>query len=434
MTESRELYDHQKKALEFLSPEGGYLAFEQGLGKTLTAIRYAEKHWATRVLVVCPAVAIGVWENELLEAGHAPLIPQGTRKEKAEFIAGSGGGYLVLNYEALIELAVERAVSKWMPDLIIIDEAQKIKTATAKRSKVLHRLGKDTTVLALSGTPITKNLLDLYSQYKTIDPDIWGGVSWTRFKQRYGVWGGYGGYELVGYQNQDELLKKIEPYTLVARKEDTLDLPSKTHVTVPVPLDPASWRDYVAMARDGVARDWVTATPLEKALRLSQITGEAKVEATVDFVNGIVDGDDSVVVYFRFLKDGERLSDLLGVPALTGGTGALARTRMVEDFQAGRLPIFLSQITAGSTAITLTRASHMVYHSLSYAYEDWAQSQDRIHRIGQYHPCTYYYMVSTGPKHGISIDTLVLNVLESKGDVASVVTHNPDLLLVKETE
>ena len=74
----------------------------------------------------------------------------------------------------------------------------------------------------------------------------------------------------------------------------------------------------------------------------------------------------------------------------------------------------------------------MVYHSLSYAYEDWAQSQDRIHRIGQYHPCTYYYMVSTGPMGGKTIDHLVLDTLNHKEDVAGLITRDPTLLLPEE--
>lgn len=421
---SRELFLHQREALEKLPPKGGYLAFEQGLGKTLTAITYAEQHNFARVLVVCPAVAIGVWEDELED--RPVTVPTGTRKEKAQQIEG---GWIILNYEALLEPELEKAVAKWDPDLIIIDEAQKIKSATAKRSKVLHRLGKTRAVLALSGTPITKNLLDLYSQYKAIDPDLWDGQSWTRFKQHYAVWGGYGGYELISYQNTDKLKAKIAPLTVVARKEDTLDLPRKTFQRIPVPLTGTDYSDYRTMATTGVLGEWVTTTPLEKALRLSQISGRAKVGATVQFVQDLLEAGEQVVVYFRFRDEGDALARALGVPQLTGDTPVGDRRRMVDAFQNGDSAIFLSQITAGSTAITLTAASHMVYHSLSYAYEDWAQSQDRIHRIGQDYPCNYYYMTAVGPKSGITIDQLVLDSLQRKEDVASLITADPDLLL-----
>ena len=84
------------------------------------------------------------------------------------------------------------------------------------------------------------------------------------------------------------------------------------------------------------------------------------------------------------------------------------------------------------SSITLTSASHMVYHSLSYAYEDWAQSQDRIHRIGQADPCFYYYMTAVGPLGGALVDQLVLNSIATKDDLAGVITRDPSLLLPKE--
>ena len=430
------LYEHQEYALQNLPSRGGYLAFEQGLGKTITAILYAEKHGYQKVLVVSPAIVLGVWDDELVLLDHH--LPTGSRVEKAQqiwnYVPVPHVHYCVVNYEALVSKEVEAAINKWDPDLIIIDEAQKIKNATAKRSKVLHRLTKERSALLLSGTPITKNLLDLYSQYKTINPAIWDDMTWTKFKQTYAIMGGFNGYEVIGYRDVDDMKERIKPHTIVARKEDTLDLPTKTHQLVPVGLSPAGWRDYRDMARDGVAREWVTTTPLEKALRLSQISGMDKLATTSEFVKTLAyDSDESVVVYFRYLAEGDALSTGLDVPVLTGATTLADRRSMVRDFQDGSLPIFLSQVQAGSTGITLTRASNMVYHSLSYAYEDWAQSQDRIHRIGQDTPVNYYYIVAQGPKGGILIDQLLLNSLNGKEDLAGTITRDPALLIPKET-
>ena len=427
---TRELYRHQTRGLDAIPATGGYLAFEQGLGKTLTAIRFVEKHSYRSVLVICPAVAIGVWENELdLEGVRGVSAPHGSRVQKATQIDGH---IVILNYEALLEPAVERAIQRWNPSLVIVDEAQKIKTSSAKRSRVVHRLTKDRPALLLSGTPITKNLLDLYSQYKAVDPGIWDNINWTKFKNRYAIMGGYLNYEVVGYRDTEDMKARIAPYTVVARKENTLDLPTKTHTIVPVTLGSSDWGSYRQMAREGVADGWVTSNPLEKALRLSQISGRAKLDATAAFVRDIRENGEAVVVYFRFRAEGDALAELLGVPQLNGDTKSAVRTQMVEDFQNGTGKIFLAQVTAGSTAITLTAASHMVYHSLSYAYEDWAQSQDRIHRIGQDNPCFYYYMTAVGPKGGILIDQLVLNTLNDKDDLAGVITKDPALLLPKE--
>jgi SNF2 family DNA or RNA helicase len=427
---TRELYRHQARGLDALPATGGYLAFEQGLGKTVTAIRFAQAHGYATTLIICPAVAIGVWLAELdLEGIRGVSAPHGTRVDKATQIGAIRGQYCILNYEALLEPAVERAIQRWNPSLVIVDEAQKIKTSSAKRSRVVHRLTRDRPALLLSGTPITKNLLDLYSQYKAVDPGIWDNVTWTKFKQRYAIMGGYLNYEVIGYRDTEDMKARIAPYTVVARKENTLDLPTKTHTIVPVTLGSSDWTSYSQMAREGVADGWVTSNPLEKALRLSQISGRAKLDATAAFVRDIREAGEPVVVYFRFRAEGSALEELLGVPQLTGDTKAEVRTQMVEDFQNGTGKIFLSQVAAGSTAITLTAASHMVYHSLSYAYEDWAQSQDRIHRIGQDNPCFYYYMSGVGPKGGQLIDGLVLNSLNSKEDLAGIITRDPALLL-----
>jgi superfamily II DNA or RNA helicase len=430
----RQLYDHQDRALRKLPANGGYLAFEQGLGKTLTAIAYAKQWGYHTVVVVAPAVAVSVWERELDEEGITAVVPTGTRKQKATQLAPRMG-WTVLNYEATLEPAVEQRLKKVLRPsgtLLILDEAHKVKNSSARRSRVAHRLGREASALLLSGTPITRNLLDLYSQYKVIDPDIWGGLSWTKFRLHYGVWGGYGNYQLVGYHDTDALKEKIAPWTVVARKEDTLDLPLKTFQTVPVAFSTESWKQYSLMMKEGANDEWVTTNPLEKALRLAQISGRAKVEATYQLAREFREMGTQTVIYARFLDELAALSEALDVPALTGSTSMADRAIMVEQFQSGELDIFLSQIQAGSVGITLTAASHMIYHSLSFAYEDFAQSQDRIHRIGQDQPCTYYYMTTVGPRKGITIDGTVLNALSNKEDVAAMITADPTLLLMED--
>lgn len=424
----RRLYSHQLRALRELPKRGGYLAFEMGLGKTFTAIEYAYKHGHSRVLVICPAVALGVWADELKQEEEPYYLPTGSRKEKAIQVTDAERGYMLLNYEAIIETAVERAINKWNPTLIIVDEAHKIKSATAKRSKVVHRLTKEREALLLSGTPIANNLLDLYSQYKAIDPLIWGGISWTKFKNQYGIWGGYQNYQLIGIRGADELLKIIEPWTVVARKEDVLDLPDKLFTRVPVPFE-HGFNEYRRMAATGVNSEHVTHNPLEKSLRLHQLAGRAKIDATVQLVESLVEQGEQVAVYAMYRDELEQLSKRLKVESLTGDTSADRRSAMTQEFQQGKEKIFLSQIVAGSTAITLTAASHMVYHSTSWSYVDFAQSQDRIHRIGTKNIVNYYLMVARGPKGGKLIDEKILKALENKQDFADEVMKNPDLLL-----
>jgi SNF2 family DNA or RNA helicase len=404
---------------------------EPGTGKTLTAITAANEIDAERILVVCPVSAIGVWEHELFEERQFAFIPEGTRTEKS-WVIENAGRWLILNYEALLSPAVEKAVQKWGPSLVIIDESHKIKTATARRSRVLHRLTKGRRTFLLSGTPITRNLLDLYSQYKAIDPGIWDNKPWTKFRYRYARYGGYMNKEIIGYQNVAELKRRIRTYSFILRKEDALELPPWIDQIVPVRLSPVEWKRYTDLVDGGLWGDKPVKNPLERALRLQQLVGRFKHEATVDTVRELLEADQKVLVFYRFRDEGKALARALFPTIgyeLHGDVPAKARTERVAAFQAHDGPaVFLAQISAGSVAISLTAASEVVYHSLSWAYEDYVQSRDRVHRIGQDRPVTYRHMVAVGHEHQRTIDSLVLRALQTKKDVAAMIVADPSLL------
>lgn len=435
----RKLYPYQQRGLEKLlaNEEGGALLYEPGLGKTITAIRALAELDAPYAVVVCPVVALGVWRDELALEGQSVLVPEGTRKQKAEQIRGNAfDRFIVVNYEALLEKDVLDALIEWNPEVLIVDEAHKIKTPTAKRSKAIHKLSKGRRTWLLTGTPITRNLLDLYSMYKAIDPGIWEDESWTRFKQRYGIFGGFEGREVIGIRDQDKLLKKIEPFSVAARKEDVLDLPKRRSQRVPVYLSGADWKQYSTLAHTGVLAEkgWVTDNPLTKALRLQQLVGEFKVPYTVERIEEILDAGKKVVVFYRFRAEGVALREALNTKSvyeIHGGTPTWQRDSYVKSFQLLEGPsVFLGQIQAASTAITLTAAHEAIYHSMTFSYEDAVQSRDRIYRIGQTHPVRYQHVVAVGPQGGKLIDDLVLDALSKKQDFASAVMAEPAILEV----
>lgn len=431
----RSLYKYQERTVDILNkhPKGGAAWLEPGLGKTLTAIRAAGP--TERVLVVCPVSAIGVWEDELEQDEiYWYVAPEGTRAEKAETVAGAGDWWIILNYEALLDKKVEKAIKSWNPGLVIIDESHKIKTVTAKRSRAVHRICEGRRTYLLSGTPITRNLLDLYSQYKAIDPDIWDGQTWTNFRYKYARYGGYLNKEVVGYRNVDELKDRVRPYSIVLRKDDVLDLPPKTDQRIPTHLTAAQWEAYQDLADGGLWEGEPVLNPLERALRLQQFTGRAKIGTTVDVVAELLEADQKVVVFYRFREEGKRLeaSPLSGqvVAHLHGDVPAKRRTEMVRAFQETSGPgVFLAQVSAGATAITLTASSEVVYHSLTWAFEDYFQSRDRVYRIGQRRGVTYRHILATGPGSERTIDKLVLDALQTKQDVAAMITADPSLIV-----
>lgn len=436
----RDLYGYQAKAIKKIlaHPTGGALLFEPGLGKTLTTIRAVQQTSAERMVVIGPVSAIGVWADELDTEGERVFVPSGSGKKKAQQISEVSEGWIILNYEALLNKDVEKAVRNYHADVVVLDEAHYIKNPAAKRSRAVHRISEGRRTLLLTGTPIVKNLLDLYSMYKAIDPEIWDGVTWTKFKQRYAVFGGFEGREVVGFRDTDDMQRRIRPFSVAATKDKALDLPPTRNQRVPVRLDGKAWKTYRDMAQEGVAIindiEVVTTNPLTKALRLAQITGAVKVPYTVERINELLDAGQKVVVFHRFLAEGRAILEKLDTKRVywvRGATPQIDRASYIKSFQEIPGPaVFLGQIQATSTAVTLTAASEVIFHSQGFSYAEAVQARDRVYRVGQEKPVRYQYMIATGPNGGKLIDDAILAALDEKQDFASMVMHNPAILEV----
>lgn len=182
------LYEHQQKAYEFAlgileHGKGLSILADMGTGKSLMTIAITgtlvQEQKVNRMLVVCPKSIVGVWEEEFRKFAdyrYALMVLDGTlAKKKAAFgyMSGDALQVIVVNYESCWRL--EKEIVKWHPDLIVCDESSKIKNPTTSQSKALHRLGKLTKFnIILTGTPITNNPLDIFSQYKFLDENNGG--------------------------------------------------------------------------------------------------------------------------------------------------------------------------------------------------------------------------------------------------------------------
>lgn len=208
-------YDHQRKEINRLWSRGSdWMTWDPGTGKTKTLVDYSQVLYAKlgrplRVLIVAPINALGVWPDQI-RRHKAPDVewhliePSGPIERKAHYIYDwikeawhrepEGITALILNYDAIIRRnkvwSMMKVLEEYSADLLILDECHKIKNPTSLRAKACHQLAaRIPKVVAMTGTPIGKNLLDVYSQVKVIDPDVWkidGKVmTWTAFKQRY---------------------------------------------------------------------------------------------------------------------------------------------------------------------------------------------------------------------------------------------------------
>ncbi|MDE8725960.1 DEAD/DEAH box helicase [Ruminococcus bromii] len=428
-----------------LNSRGAALLMEMGTGKSLTAIAItgalSQAGRIRRVLIVAPLSILGVWEEEFQKFAAFPYalaVLSGSSAKKLDTLRHMNGTALqvvVVNYESAWRL--EKALTAWHPDLIIADEGHKIKTHNIAASKAMHRMGtKASYRLLLTGTVITNKAIDVFSQYKFLNPAIYGN-SFYAFRNRYFDMVGYGNHTPVLKKSMEsELTEKLHSISYRATKAECLDLPETTDMIRQIELEPAALRIYRGLVKESYAElagGEVTATNiLTRLLRLSQLTGgflgndetaaveqvsAAKLSALEDILDGAVAEGKKLVIIARFIPEIKAICKLLekrglGYSCITGEVKN--RDEQVARFQnEPEVMAFVGQIATAGLGITLTAASTMVFYSLDYSMSNFEQTKARIHRVGQRMPCTYLYLVARG-----TVDEKVLAALESKADLA----------------
>lgn len=428
-----------------LRSQGAALLMEMGTGKSLTAIAItgalSQAGRIRRVLIVAPLSILGVWEEEFQKFAAFPYalaVLSGSSAKKLDTLrhmTGTALQVVVVNYESAWRL--EKALTAWHPDLIIADEGHKIKTHNIAASKAMHRMGaKASYRLLLTGTVITNKAIDVFSQYKFLNPAIYGN-SFYAFRNRYFDMVGYGNHTPVLKKSMEgELTEKLHSISYRATKAECLDLPETTDVIRQIELEPAALRIYRGLVKESyaeLASGEVTATNiLTRLLRLSQLTGgflgndetaaveqvsAAKLSALEDILDGAMAEGKKLVIIARFIPEIRAICKLLekrglGYSCITGEVKN--RDEQVARFQKEpEVMAFVGQIATAGLGITLTAASTMVFYSLDYSMSNFEQTKARIHRVGQRMPCTYLYLVARG-----TVDEKVLAALESKADLA----------------
>ena len=394
-----------------------------------------------RVLIVAPLSILGVWQDEFnnfADFDYNLAVLTGTSAKKIDTLRHLNGSALqvaVINYESAWRL--EKELTAWNPDLIIADEGHKIKTHNISASKAMHRLGARARYrLLLTGTPVTNKAIDVFSQYKFLNPAIFG-QSFYAFRNRYFDMVGYGNHTPVLKKSMErELTEKIHSIAYRATKAECLDLPETTDIIRKVELEPQAMLLYRNLVKDSYAElseGEVTITNvLTKLLRLSQLTGgvlgsddsskaeqvsTAKLKVLEDIIDSALEENKKLVVIARFIPEINaicRMLDKKGVrySLLTGSVKD--RDEQVAQFQNyPDVPVFVGQIATAGLGITLTAASTMVFYSLDYSMSNFEQTKARIHRAGQRVPCTYIYLTAAG-----TVDEKVLKALKNKANLA----------------
>ena len=462
-------FDHQRKALEdSWSAEFHAYFMEMGTGKTKVAIDNIallyERGDINSALIVAPK---GVYDNWV--QGEIPIhlpdrierkvlrwVPSTTKKfqsELEEFINEPFDGLklFVMNVEAFSSSKGTKAAGTFLfknkENMTIVDESTTIKNRKAQRTKNLMLLTKYSKYRRiLTGSPVTKSPLDLFSQCNFLDERSLGFNSFFAFQSRYAVvqkrvMGARSFQEITGYRRLDELNEKLFNFSTRVLKQDCLDLPEKIYVRRQVPLSDEQAKVYLQMKKLALAKSEngqlaTTESVLTQIMRLQQICcgffqpDEGPIQPLknnrLNELTGITDElSGKAIIWASYTHDIQQIAEALtqkfgsnSVALYYGQTPQDERQEIVREFQDpnSSLRFFVGQPKTGGYGITLTAANTVIYYSNSYDLEIRLQSEDRAHRIGQKNPVTYIDLVSPD-----TIDEKVLGALRSKIDLAGQV-------------
>lgn len=461
-------YEHQVNALDRSINRNAYAFFaEMGAGKSKMLIdTIANLHIRGEIdfaLIIAPKGVYRNWTNKEIPDHFPDDVPHRVirwvstpnKKQQAEMRsikeAFDGLTIFVMNVEAFSTVK-GKAAGEWMSKalgprgLVGIDESTTIKNHKAKRTKALMEIGSGFKYRRImTGSPITKEPMDIYAQAAFLGPRLLGYDSYYAFQGRYAItqkrtMGSHSFQQIVGYRNLDELTAKIDTFSYRVLKEDCLDLPAKTYTARYITLTKEQRQMYEQLRQEGFLMmeggDMVS-TPqvITLMLRLQQVmSGHLMTDdgELLTFPSGRLDAlkevaaetSGKIIIFSRFRHDIKQIQEALNKEygegaAVTyfGDTSVEERELAVKNFQDpdSEVRFFISNKT-GAYGITLTEASTVVYYSNDYDLETRIQSEDRAHRIGQKNPVTYIDLVAEG-----TIDEKIVANLRSKIDMSAKV-------------
>jgi superfamily II DNA or RNA helicase len=425
---------------------GACLADDMGLGKTLQALAVLlARAGAGPALVVAPTSLMGNWRAEARRFAPSLVVnvyaeggAPGARRSAIE--SAAAGQVLLVSYPMLQIDAEAFAAGDWAT--LVLDEAQAIKNAAAKRSQAVFALRAGFR-LALSGTPIENRLAELWSIMRAVNPGLLGSAA--RFAERFA-----GPIERQGDKHAHKQLRRlIAPFVLRRTKAQVLDdLPPRTELVLRVQPDDAEAAHYEALRRDaliaaersleGDAPGQAHLNVLAGLTRLRRAacdprlvsphlsTQGAKVQAFAELATELVANGHKALVFSQFVDFLTLLRaplDAAGIAYqyLDGSTPTAERTRRVDAFQAGEGELFLISLKAGGFGLNLTVADYVVIADPWWnpAVED--QASGRAHRIGQQRPVTVYRLVNQG-----TLEEKILTLHRDKRELAEALLDNAD--------
>ena len=455
-------FSHQIDGVRFgLNKKKFLLCDDQGLGKTFQIINWVgcleKTDTINKVLIVCGVNSLKYnWQSEISIHSDEKGWVLGTRYRKTTGKAYEGSTkdkledldnlpdcrYIITNIESLRAGAEKISKSKYhFPiaeklqelckngtiSVIAFDEVHRSKEPTSLQSRAMINV-QAKYMVAMSGTPLMNNPLDLYFPMKWLGYE---NHSFYQFKQHYCKLGGWGGSQVVGYKNLEEIRAMMEQIMLRRLKTEVLDLPEKIRKIEYVDMTPKQnqiYKEVYAGVMSDLQKIKFSNNPLSMMIRLRQATGwtgilsntiqeSAKMERMVELVQEIVESGQKAIIFSNWESMTEVAKEKLksyNPTYITGATKADERMKEVEIFQTDdKCKVIIGTIGAMGTGLTLTAAQNVIFLDSPWNMALKAQAEDRAHRIGTKGTVSVITLCCRD-----TIDERIEELVEKKGQIA----------------
>jgi len=458
-------YAHQMTALEKSWNRETFAYFmEMGTGKTKVLIdnlaMLYDKGKVNGALIIAPKGVVGTWYNNEIPTHLPDHIKHETvlwkaaitkkQQEKLDtlFQPGEDLHILIMNVEAFSTTKGVNFAHKFLSShrsLMAIDESTTIKNPTAKRTKNILKLAESAVYRRImTGSPVTKNPLDLYTQCDFLSPWLLDFTSYYAFRNRYAEMKtlhmhGRQVQVVNGFKNLGELSDKLKDFSYRVLKDDCLDLPDKIFIKREIQLSPDQRRLYDQMKKEAIAilkgKQSTTVNTLTQLMRLQQITcGHFTADdgATQPIPNNRItelmdvleETEGKAIIWAHYQYDItaiiQAVAKKYGEKSIVdyyGLTPQEERQPNIKRFQDDpECRFIVGTPSTGGYGITLTAANTVIYYSNGYDLEKRLQSEDRAHRIGQKKSVTYVDIMADD-----TVDEKIVQALRKKINIASEV-------------
>ena len=453
-------FSHQLEGVEYgLKYDRWFLGDEQGLGKTKQVIDIAVARkvmYGYRFcLIVCGVNTLKWnWINEIHTHSKEDAYILGQRRKGTKIRIGSTKDkledlklmydrkephpyFIITNVESFRDKNIADTISdlckKGIIGMCAADEMHKMKNPTAQQTKGFLKCLPYCRI-GMTGTPLMNSPMDLYVILKWLGYESHAFYS---FKQHYCVMGGYGGYEIVGYKNLDQLTAQVREIMLRRLKSEVLDLPEKIYVDDIVEMDGKQAVMYkeveAGLKADYINGDIDLTNPLSALIRLRQTTGypgilsdeiteSAKLDRMEELVENCTSNDEKVIIFSNWTQMTDAICNKLkssghNVGVITGETPDSSRQEIVDVFQnSSDLSVLVGTIGAMGTGLTLTAATTVIFVDEPWNKALFDQAVDRAHRIGQKNNITIYSIMCKD-----TIDERIHNLIYKKGAMSDAI-------------